>query len=146
MGASNRLNRSSCIAVVDTSVILLISLKEAFLDDLVNLIPECDLVILSPVIDELKFIASEGGTKKSYVAKWALENLLRFFNTIGITIERQRGVDDIIIEFAEAIKKSKKVLIITADRELKNKALERGIDVVWYRRERRGFEILVNIL
>jgi rRNA-processing protein FCF1 len=144
MGASSRLDKLNCIAVVDTSIILLISLKEASLDDLINLIPSCNIAILTPILDELRAIASKNNTKKSYIAKWALENLLKFFSIIEITVNKQQDVDDIIIEFVDSIKNAKKTLIVTADLELKKKALERGINVIWYRKERRGFEILVN--
>lgn len=146
MGASSRLDKLNCIAVVDTSIILLISLKEASLDDLINLIPSCNIAILTPILDELRAIASKNNTKKSYIAKWALENLLKFFSIIEITVNKQQDVDDIIIEFVDSIKNAKKTLIVTADLELKKKALERGINVIWYRKERRGFEILVNEL
>uniref|UniRef100_A0A7C5UUP4 VapC9 PIN-like domain-containing protein n=1 Tax=Ignisphaera aggregans TaxID=334771 RepID=A0A7C5UUP4_9CREN len=146
MGASSRLDKLNCIAVVDTSIILLISLKEASLDDLINLIPSCNIAILTPILDELKAIASKNNTKKSYIAKWALENLLKFFSIIEISVSKQKDVDDIIIEFVDSIKNTKKTLIVTADLELKKKALERGINVIWYRKERRGFEILVNEL
>ncbi len=146
MGASSGLDKLNCIAIVDTSIILLISLKEASLDDLINLIPSCNIAILTPILDELKAIASKNDTKKSYIAKWALQNLLKFFNIIEITVNKQQDVDDIIIEFVDSIKNIKKTLIVTADLELKKKALERGINVIWYRKERKGFEILINEL
>lgn len=147
VGPSSGLEKYNCTAIVDTSVILLISSREAHLDGILDLVPDCHLVLLTPVIVELQLIAEKGDTRKSHIAKWALNNLLQFFNIIEIpTTESRKKVDDILIEFAESIKKRKKVLIITADTELRDNALKKGINVMWYRKEKKGFELLTEII
>ncbi len=146
VGSGSELEKYNCIAVVDTSIVLLISLKEAHLDDILDLIPNCHTVLLTPVIIELQSMAKKKNTKKSYIAEWALNNLLQLFNVIEISMEDGKKVDDMLIEFAESIKRIKKVLIITADTKLKDDALKKGINVMWYRKERKGFELLTEII
>ncbi|MEM2220327.1 MAG: hypothetical protein QXU34_01030 [Ignisphaera sp.] len=146
MGSSKRLEEFNCIAIVDTSVILLISAREAHLDDMIDLIPGCAAVVLTPVISELQLIARKGNSEKSHIAKWALENLLRLLNVVEVPVMEQRKVDDLIVEFAEEMKKAKRVLIVTADTKLKNDAVRRGINVLWYRKEKKGFEMLIDII
>uniref|UniRef100_A0A7J3I903 VapC9 PIN-like domain-containing protein n=1 Tax=Ignisphaera aggregans TaxID=334771 RepID=A0A7J3I903_9CREN len=146
VGSSKRLEEFNCIAIVDTSVILLISAREAHLDDMIDLIPGCAAVVLTPVIGELQLIARKRNSEKSHIAKWALENLLRLLNVVEVPVMEQRKVDDLIVEFAEEMKKAKRVLIVTADTKLKNDAVRRGINVLWYRKEKKGFEMLIDII
>lgn len=146
VGSSKRLEKFSCIAIVDTSIILLISAREAHLDDMIDLIPGCAVVVPMPVISELQLIARKGNSEKSHIAKWALENLLRLLNVVEVPVMEQRKVDDLIIEFAEEMKKAKRVLIVTADTKLKNDAIRRGINVLWYRKEKKGFEMLIDVI
>lgn len=146
MGAGAGVNKLNCIAIIDTSILLLISLREAHLDDMMNYIAGCAPVVPTPVVRELQLIAERNGTRKSYAAKWALSNLLQFFNVIEVPVEEGKSVDDVLIEAAELMRRTKTVLIVTADTELKDYALERGIDVVWYRKERKGFQILTEII
>lgn len=146
MGSNTRVGGLNCVAIVDTSILLLISLREARLDDMMECIAGCTPIVPTPVVRELQVMAGRSRSRKSHLAKWALNNLLQFFNIVEVPMEEGRSVDDALMEVAESMKRVKTVLIVTADTKLKDRALEKGIGVVWYRRERRGFEILAQVI
>ncbi len=128
-----------CLTLIDTSIILLIAYNEASLDALIEVTMGCEVVVLSSVIDELNRIKSLQDDK-SRKALWALNNIVN--NFIVIHIDSSGNVDQDLINFALNKIKEFKVFIATVDNNLKNRALAKGIGVIFYRKSKNRFEVI----
>jgi len=128
-----------CLTLVDTSIILLIAYNEASLDSFIEATTGCEVVILSSVIDELNRMKDLQGDK-SKKALWALNNIVNNFTIVHI--DSTGIVDQDLINFALNKIKEFKVFIATVDSDLKNKALLKGIGVIFYRKSKNRFEVI----
>lgn len=130
--------RSGCIAFVDTNILLLIAQNLIKYDDLVTSTGNCLIVLIPPVLSELSRLA-EQQTEKGRIASWVLENLVNRFTLINVE-GLPKDADDAILSLSEALRGKVNVVVVTADIELKNKLIERGIPVIWYRKAKNGLE------
>ncbi len=125
------------VAVLDTSAILFLLQKRVDILDAVLSAgyPVCKVVVPEVVIDELKTIASKGGSERARLARIGLrylEAVVKERRGIMSIVEISRSkisrgsVDDALISWAE----EKSAVLVTADIKLKNRALEKGIRVL----------------
>jgi len=128
-----------CLTLIDTSIILLIAYNEASLDSFIEATMGCEVVVLSSVIDELNRMKNlqDNRSKK---ALWALNNIVN--NFMIVHIDSTGNVDQDLINFALNKIKEFKVFIATVDSDLKNKALLKGIGVIFYRKSKNRFEVI----
>lgn len=131
--------QSSCIAVVDTSIILLIAQNLLRYEDLILSLGNCVPTVVMPILNELKKLASTP-IEKGRLALWALNNLLDKFSLLYTDEPRFTQGDNAIIEVVKELRKKKRVVVVTADNKLKREMLRQGIDVVWYRRAKNRLE------
>ncbi|HDI02087.1 MAG TPA: hypothetical protein ENF93_00420 [Ignisphaera sp.] len=134
MGYSENL-KNRCIAILDTSILMLIAEGKLSLEDIETALPHCILAVLDVVIFELQKLSSEKGLKARR-AEWILSNIVPRLRLIRSGIEG--NVDDALLQFATA----QRCVIITSDRGLKNRAVKRGISVAFFRESKRGFELI----
>lgn len=146
MGTYRELKRefllNQCIALVDTSIIILIAQNVLKYEDLLSSVDNCILSVITPILDELKMMSFKQG-KKGRLASWALNNLANKFFVIPIEGTYAHG-DHAIVRFAKEFKEKIKLIVITADINLKNELINQGISVIWYRRAKNRLET-VNI-
>ncbi|ADM27060.1 PilT domain-containing protein [Ignisphaera aggregans DSM 17230] len=128
-----------CLTLIDTSIILLIAYNEASLDNFIEATMGCEVVVLSSVIDELNRL-KDLQDNRSKKALWALNNIVNNFTVVHI--DSTGNVDQDLINFALNKIKEFKVFIATVDSDLKNKALLKGIGVIFYRKSKNKFEVI----
>lgn len=134
-----------CLALVDTSALLLVAFNEASLDDLRESLEGCEPAVTEAVVHELETISKGSKLKRAKAAKWVLENVVSTFTTVcrNVLTSRGLGTDEMIIECALSLMaKGLEVLIITADVGLRRRATSKGIAVLFYHASERLFERL----
>jgi len=118
---------SKCIVFVDTSVLLLISEGFASLEDFIQSVQECRIIVPDFVVEELKKLALQGG-KRGKLASWALSNIIPRFEVAESAGVEVNTVDDALLSLAQRLGAT----IATADAELRGRARHRGIRTIYY--------------
>jgi len=137
LGAGDEL--MECSIILDSSALFVIAENLASLDSIYEIASECEVIVVKPVIEELKSIAGRDRSRKSLLAKWILQNLVPRFKVVDLNVKGE--ADSAILEYAYELKrKGIRSIIATTDGEVKEKALKRGIDVLIYRESERIFE------
>jgi len=124
---------SRCIVLIDTSVLLLISEGLASLEDFIQSVQECRVIVPDFVVEELKRLALQGG-KRGKLASWALSNIISRFEIAESGVE-VNTVDDALLSLAQRLG----AIIATADAELRGRARHRGIRTIYYWTAKRRF-------
>lgn len=124
---------SRCIVLVDTSVLLLISEGLASLEDFIQSVPECRIVVPDFVAEELKRLALQGG-KRGKLASWALSNIIPRFEVVESGVE-VNTVDDALLTLAQLLGAT----IATADAGLRGRARHRSLRTIYYWAAKRRF-------
>jgi len=132
---------SQCIAILDTSILLLIAQNLVKLDDVFATIESCTPVIPIHVLNELKKLSLKP-TEKGRLALWVLNNIAGKLNIIYDEVPdcKVDEVDCVIIQLSKKLSKSTRVAVLTADNELKKLLVENGIEVLWYRKAKNKLE------
>ncbi len=129
------------LAVLDTSVLLLIARGSINLDSLREALAGYRLCVTKPVVEELGKL-SRGSDERSRLAAWLRENVVgKLIDVINEDCEGR--------EFDERIVCSAKKLdavLITADREMSKRARSVGVRVAMIRWSKRGIEEFFSIL
>jgi len=122
-----------CVVLVDTSVLLLISEGLASLEDFIQSVQGCRIIVPDFVVEELKKLALQGG-KRGKLASWALSKIIPRFEVVefGIGVNT---VDDALLTLAQRLGAA----IATADVELRGRARHRGIRTIYYWTAKRRF-------
>lgn len=132
-----------CVALIDTSIILLIAKNILKYEDLVVSMEGCVPAVTTSVINELTSIASKR-TERGRIALWALNNLVPKFMVIP---EDSTGkpFDETVVEIVKKLQGVAKTVVVTADIELKNALIKQGVSVVWYRKAKNRLEHVSTI-
>ncbi|MEM1542296.1 MAG: hypothetical protein QW101_04910 [Ignisphaera sp.] len=138
-------SESSCIAILDTSIILLIAQNKIKYDDVIEAINGCTPSLILPVFNELKHIASEN-TERGRLALWTLNNLVSKLNMVRIEGNEVAKGDEAIFHIINKLKDRTRIVVVTADIELKNKLIKNHINVVWYREAKNGLESITFLI
>ena len=126
--ASNRLwgNRDTKVVVLDTSAILMLFEFSIKLDDeLTMLVGKNRMILPKQVVKELKLLSTRGDGRKASFAKASL-NMLKNFDVEDIEAE---DADSSVLNLA----KKYDGIIVTNDRELRKRAKEEKLSVVYLR-------------
>lgn len=132
-----------CIAIFDTSIILLIAQNKLKYDEVIEAIDGCKPSITRSILNELNLIAYEHG-ERGRLAQWSLNNLI---NKLDIIDEEDSNIskgDEAIIYVIDKLKDRFKVVVVTADIELKNKLIKNGVYVMWYRKAKSKLETNIS--
>jgi len=124
---------SKCIVLVDTSILLLISEGLASLEDFIQSVQGCRIIVPDFVVEELKKLALQGG-KRGKLASWALSNIIPRFEVVESGVE-VNTVDDALLFLAQRLGAS----IATADAELRGRARHRSLRTIYYWAAKRCF-------
>uniref|UniRef100_A0A7C2VDC7 VapC9 PIN-like domain-containing protein n=1 Tax=Ignisphaera aggregans TaxID=334771 RepID=A0A7C2VDC7_9CREN len=137
----NVFDKASCVVILDTSAILLISQNILKFEDVISFVKGCIPVMPRQVLNELEKHASRNGMK-GRLASWALENVVPKLQTVEVNVEKckQDEGDCAIVELSKELSKKVRTIVITADAELKKELMRLGIEVVWYRRAKNKLE------
>ncbi len=124
-------------AVYDTSALMLLAEGVHVFEDVEALLearPEC--VILRPVLEELKKHSESRSVRKRRAARLALSIVERACRVV----EFGSGMlaDDAIVEY---VLRDPEAIPVTADTGLHRRLLRLGIPHIYYREEKRGFEL-----
>ncbi|MEM1683362.1 MAG: hypothetical protein QXD57_01325 [Ignisphaera sp.] len=128
-----------CIAILDTNIILLIAQNKIKYDNVIETINGCIPSLILPIYNELKRIASEN-TERGRLALWSLNNLVSNLNMVRVEGDDIVKGDEAILHVINKLKDVTKIVVVTADMELKNKLIKNRIHVVWYREAKNGLE------
>ncbi|MCC6015937.1 MAG: hypothetical protein LM582_02725 [Desulfurococcaceae archaeon] len=130
-----------CIAILDTSILFLIAQNLVKLDTILATVNGCILSIPIHVLNELNKLSSKS-TEKGRLAYWILNNIVNNLNIISEDIAgcRTDEADCAIIEISKKLGRIIRVVVLTADIELKKRLIENGIEVVWYRKAKNRLE------
>ncbi|MEM4502234.1 MAG: hypothetical protein QXV42_02140 [Ignisphaera sp.] len=128
-----------CIAILDTNIILLIAQNKIKYDNVIETINGCIPSLILPIYNELKRIASEN-TERGRLALWSLNNLVSNLNMVRVEGDDIVKCDEAILHVINKLKDVTKIVVVTADMELKNKLIKNRIHVVWYREAKNGLE------
>lgn len=128
-----------CLAIIDTSVLLLIAYNKIPLENLLETLAECRKAVLSSTVEELKRIGLSKGEKASK-ANWVLNNIIKNFEIIEV--ESSGDADRDLLKYALEKSKELRIIIVTADFELKDAALRYGIEVAVPRISKNRFMIV----
>lgn len=145
MGSHKVLDRkiieNLCIAILDTSILLLIAQNLVKVEDVFPSMEGCTPAIPIHVLNELKKLATKP-TKKSRLALWILNNLIKKLSIIYEEVYdcKEDEVDCAIIELAKKLSKAIRVVVLTADNDLKKKLVEIGVEVLWYRKAKNRLD------
>jgi len=127
------------VIVLDTNMLMLIASGVNVLEQIEEkLAVKPRYVVLKPVIIELEKLASSGRPGVSKKASFALEVVRRLCEVVEADAVEEKGVDELIIEFAE----KHRAVVATNDRELRRKLRERGIPEIYIRED--GFRVEVE--
>ncbi len=124
-------------AVYDTSALMLLAEGVRVFDDVEELLeakPEC--IVLKPVLEELEKHASSRSVRKRRAARLALSIVEKRCRIVDFGAGML--ADDAIVEY---VLRDGEAIAVTADTGLHRRLLRLGIPHVYYREERRGFEI-----
>ncbi len=124
--------------LLDTSVLLLlyegIDVFERISDALLT---KCKYVTLSSVVEELMRLSQVSHGRKGRAARLALTAIPKHVEVIDV-VSRGSADEDII----NYVNKYRYIYVATADRGLKERLMGMGIKVIFYRRSKRGFEVI----
>ena len=124
-------------AVYDTSALMLLAEGIHVFDDVEALLdarPEC--IVLEPVLRELEKHAASRCVRKRRAARLALSVVERRCRVIDFGGDML--ADDAIVEY---VLRDPEAIAVTADTGLHRRLLRLGIPHIYYREERRGFEL-----
>ena len=124
-------------AVYDTSALMLLAEGIHVFDDVEALLearPEC--IVLRPILEELKKHSQSRSVRKRRAARLALSIIERRCHLV----EFGSGMlaDDAIVEY---VLRDQEAIPVTADTGLHRRLLRLGIPHIYYREEKRGFEL-----
>jgi len=119
-------------AVVDTNILMYVYLNKFDIFDLLLSEGYVKVVVPSAVVDELKRLNEVSRGKNRIAAGFALKLIER----CDIVNTTEKG-DDAILETAIKLN----CLLVTSDRELIRRAVERGVDTA-YLREKKKLEFM----
>lgn len=121
------------VLVVDSSALFLPFEKRIDLEkEAARLIPGARLIVPTPIVEEVAYVAAEGRGASKRVAKMALSYLVRFEEyKIG-----GRGDDTVIQAARELEKKGFTVGVATADQKMRFRARTKGWPVLTVRGHR----------
>jgi len=126
--ASDRLRGNTSIktVVIDTSAIMMLFEFSIDLEkELTRLLGAYKIVVSTPVIDELKFLAENSKGKKKQIAKPALK-LVSNFEVID---DKSSNADDAVL----AIAKKYKGVVFSNDKELRKRAKSNRLKTICLR-------------
>jgi len=123
------------VAILDTSILLLVAKRELNLDRILEQLAGLRAVATKPVVEELAKLSREH-SERGRLASWLLETIVN--NVVDVIEEDCHGdsFDDRILCTAEKLG----AVVVTADLEMAKKARRRGIKVAIFRRSKRGVE------
>ncbi len=125
---------SKDLALLDTSILMLIASRTLHLDTLLEELVGYRVVVPIQVVEELEKLSKEV-SERGRKARWVLDNVVPRFEVLSIRSPRAR-VDEALLELARSLR----AVIVTADLELARKARKLGIKTIVFRRARRGLE------
>jgi len=91
-----------------------------------------EVVILSPIKDELQTLINKGKSKKSKEAAFALK-LSQNFKTIPVKQEKNETVDDVIVRFSNEFN----MAVFTNDKILRKRLRDISVPVIYLREKSR---------
>ncbi|MEM1851053.1 MAG: PIN domain-containing protein [Acidilobaceae archaeon] len=125
--------------MVDTNVLLYIAKGLIPLSSLMDVLgASYKVVVPDKVVEELKILMSSNKGFKSRLAKRALEVVQEIAIIEPTSVHK---ADDAVIELALRFKNVSKVVVATADKELRSRLREVGIPTLYYRESRGGLEL-----
>ena len=125
--AFNRLrrNREGKTVILDTSAILMLFEFSIDLDnELIRLLGRFQILVPSPIIEELKFLSKHGNGKKRQNAKAALELINRYEKVEG------KGSGDESVLF---LAKKFNGIVVTNDRDLRKRVKDASLQTIFLR-------------
>jgi len=124
--------------LLDTSVFLLlyegVDIFERISDVLLT---KCRYVTLSSVVEELIRLSQVSHGRRGRAARLALSAIPKYVEVIDV-VSRGSADEDIV----NYVSKHRDIYVATADRGLKERLMGMGIKVIFYRRSKRGFEVI----
>ncbi len=129
--ASDRLwrNPKEKTVILDSSSIMMpfeysINLE----DELTRLLGKTNILIPKPIVEELIYLSKNGKGRKKRLAKPALE-LIKNYKTID---SEGKGDDSVLF-----LAKKLKAIVVTNDRELRNRAKKESLQTIYLRGKKR---------
>ena len=124
--ASDRLwiNRDKIIILDSSAILMLFEFSINLEDELIRLIGKNKIVIPKQIIEELKILSAIGNGKKRKIAKPALD-LVKKYEIIN---SEGKGDDSVLF-----LAKKFKGIVVTNDRELKNRLKKIGLHSIFLR-------------
>ena len=126
--ASDRLRGNTSIktVVIDTSAIMMLFEFSVDLEkELTRLLGAYKIVVPTPVIDELKFLAENSKGKKKQIAKPALKLVSNF----EVVDDKSHSADDAVLSIA----KKYKGVVFSNDKELRKRAKSNSLKTICLR-------------
>ena len=125
--ASDRLrgDRSEKTVILDSSaVMMLFEFSIDLEDELTRLLGKFNIVVPSPIYEELSFLSEQGKGKKKLIARPALE-IIKKYEVVDV---EGKG-DDSVLNLAKKLNG----IILTNDRELRRRAKKLGLHNIYLR-------------
>jgi len=122
-----RRNSKRRIVLLDTSAIFMIFENSIRIEDELNrLLGSYDVRIIQEIFNEINFLKEKGSGKQKLLAKTSLLFIKRYEVLPG---ERGNTVDDSLLMTAKSIS----AIVVTNDKELRKKLLNKGIQTICLR-------------